>query len=107
MRSTIALLCALTPLVPQAHSPAAPADPIVTNARIYTVDDTRPVAGALAVRGGRVLFVGSMRGALATRGPQTRVVDAAGATVTPGIADAHVHLLSLGMALRSVDLDGT
>jgi hypothetical protein len=85
----------------------APADLVVTNARIYTVDDNRPVAEAMAIRGGRVLFVGSSRGALATRGPQTRVLDAGGAMIIPGIADAHVHLLGLGMALRSVDLVGT
>ncbi|MEK7403438.1 MAG: amidohydrolase [Gemmatimonadota bacterium] len=101
----IALLCALTPLAAAAQTAAA--DLIVTNARIYTVDNNRPMAEALAVRGGRVLFVGSARGALATRGPQTRVVDAAGAAIIPGIADAHVHLLGLGMALRTVNLDGT
>lgn len=82
------------------------ADIVVTNARIYTVDDARPVAEALAVRGGRVLFVGSERGAIVFRGPQTRVLDAAGATIIPGIADAHVHLLNLGMALRTVNLVG-
>ena len=94
-------------LVPAAAFPqATPADLIVTNARIYTVDDARPVADAMAVRGGRVQFVGSERGALTLRGPQTRVIDAAGATVIPGFADAHVHLLGLGMALRTVNLVG-
>ena len=83
-----------------------PADLVVTNARVYTVDEARPRADAIAVRGGRVLFVGSARGALALRGPQTRVVDAAGATIIPGIADAHVHLLNLGVALRTVNLVG-
>jgi predicted amidohydrolase YtcJ len=91
-----------------AQTPAAttPADLIVTNARIYTVDDARPLADAMAIRGGRVQFVGSERGALTLRGPQTRVIDAAGATIVPGIADAHVHLLGLGMALRTVSLVG-
>jgi len=82
------------------------ADLVVTNARIYTVDHGRPLAEAMAIRGGRVQFVGSARGALAMRGPQTRVLDAAGATIIPGIADAHVHLLGLGMALRAVNLVG-
>jgi predicted amidohydrolase YtcJ len=93
-------------VVASAQAPA-PADLIVTNARIHTVDENRPFAEAMAIRGGRVLFVGSTRGALATRGPQTRVLDAAGATIIPGIADAHVHLLGLGMGLREVDLVGT
>jgi len=88
-------------------STAAPADLVITNAHIHTADDTRPRAEAMAVRDGRVAFVGSARGALALRGPQTRVLDLGGATVIPGLADAHVHLLGLGMALRTVDLTGT
>jgi predicted amidohydrolase YtcJ len=87
--------------------PAGAADLIVTNARIYTVDAGRPIAEAMAIRGGRVQFVGSARGALALRTAQTRVYDAAGGTIIPGIADAHVHLLGLGMALRTVNLNGT
>lgn len=106
-RISLAAAILLAPLAAHAQGAPAPADLIVTNARIYTVDENRPVAEALAVRGGRVLFVGSARGALATRGPQTRVVDAAGAAIIPGIADAHVHLMSLGLALRTVSLDGT
>ena len=90
-----------------AQAAPAPADLVVTNARIYTADDSRPMAEAMAVRGGRILFVGSRRGALIFRGNQTRMVDAAGATIIPGIADAHVHLLGLGLALRTVNLNGT
>ncbi|MFI5310856.1 MAG: amidohydrolase, partial [Gemmatimonadales bacterium] len=45
-------------------SQQVPADLIVTNARIYTVDDTRPVVEAIAVRGGRIAFAGDARGAL-------------------------------------------
>ena len=86
---------------------ARPADLIVTNARIYTVDESRPVAQAMAVRDGRVLFVGSERGAAALKGAGTRVVDAAGRTVIPGMVDAHAHFLGLGQALRTVSLVGT
>lgn len=84
-----------------------PADLIVSNATIYTVDPSRPNAEALAVRDGRVLFVGSERGAMALRGQNTRVVDLDGAVVIPGMIDAHAHLLGLGTALRDVDLTGT
>ena len=104
----LAASVAAGPLAAQAApQPASPADLIVVNARIYTVDDGRPRADALAVRDGKVQFAGSRRGAEALRGPRTRVVDLAGATVIPGIADAHVHLLGLGQALRTVDLVGT
>lgn len=84
-----------------------PADLIVTNARIYTVDEARPLAAALAVRDGRVLYAGDERGALVLRGTGTRVVDAGGRTVIPGMVDAHAHLSGLGVTLRQVDLTGT
>ena len=118
MRSTIipavAAALAIAP-IPRlvAQQPASPrpaehpADLIVTGARIYTVDDSRPTAEAMAVRDGRVLFVGSSRGAEALRGPKTQVVDATGRTIIPGMTDAHAHFLGLGQALRTVDLVGT
>jgi predicted amidohydrolase YtcJ len=84
-----------------------PADLIVTHARIYTVDDAHPFVSALAVRGGRVAFVGSEREALVLRGPSTRVIDAAGQTVIPGMIDAHAHLFGLGTFLRDIDLTDT
>jgi predicted amidohydrolase YtcJ len=83
------------------------ADLVVTNARIYTSDVNRPVAEALAVRAGRIAFVGSTRGALALAGPRTERLDLGGRTVITGMVDAHAHLLGLGQALRTVDLVGT
>ncbi|HYC51684.1 MAG TPA: amidohydrolase [Gemmatimonadaceae bacterium] len=102
----LAISLLLAPCVAAAQATPAPADLVVTNARIYTADDGRPMASAMAIRGGRILFVGSERGALTLRGASTRVLDARGATIIPGIADAHVHLLNLGMALRTVNLVG-
>jgi predicted amidohydrolase YtcJ len=83
------------------------ADLIVTNARIYTVDDNHPFVTALAVRDGRVAFVGSTSEAMILRGPSTRLIDAAGQTVIPGMTDAHGHLFGLGVFLQSLDLVGT
>ncbi|SRR5579863_7310520 len=84
-----------------------PADLIVTGARIYTVDPAHPMAEALAVRGSRLVFVGSASEAQVLRGPSTRVVDVHGSTVIPGMVDAHAHLLDVGQTLRQVDLSGT
>ena len=86
---------------------AAPADLILTAAHIYTVDPARPLVQAVAVRGGRVVFAGSAAEAQVLRGPATRVLDLAGRTVVPGLVDAHVHLVGVGQALRTVDLTGT
>jgi predicted amidohydrolase YtcJ len=100
-----ALLC-LALAAPLAAQSPRPADLVVTNARIYTVDDARPVVSAMAVRDGKVLFIGSLREAMALRGAATRVVDVGGRTVIPGMVDAHAHLLGLGQSLRTVNLFG-
>src|SRR5262249_42962099 len=71
---------------------------------IYTVDDSHPFVSALAVRDGRVAFVGSEREAMVLRGASTRVIDAGGQTVIPGMIDAHAHLFGLGEFLRDIDL---
>ena len=84
----------------------SPADLILRNGRIYTVDEAKPVASALVVRGDRVVFAGSDGEAMTYRGKSTRVLDLHGATVLPGFADAHIHVLGVGQALRRVDLVG-
>jgi len=96
-----------TPAVRAQRVAPPAADLIVTNARIYTVDDGHPFVSALAVRDGKVQFVGSVREAMLLRGPSTRVVDAEGRTIIPGMVDAHAHLFGLGEFLRSIDLTDT
>src|ERR1700736_3840522 len=100
-----ALLALALPAPIAAQTPRS-ADLVVTNARIYTVDDSRPVVAAMAVRDGKVLFSGSAGEAMALRGAGTRVVDLGGRTVIPGMVDAHAHLLGLGQSLRTVNLFG-
>ncbi len=109
-RLATAALCvaAAAPLQAQPAARTAPrADMIVTNARIYTADDAQPLAEAMAISGGRLQFVGSAVEAMALRGPTTRMLDAGGRTVVPGMTDAHAHLYQLGAGLRQVDLTGT
>jgi predicted amidohydrolase YtcJ len=86
---------------------AGPADLIVVNARVHTVDDSRPLVSAFAVRNGRILFAGSDREARMLAGPRTQVLDAGQATIIPGMVDAHAHLLGLGNSLRNVQLAGS
>lgn len=80
----------------------APAELIVENARIYTVDKSRPQTNALAVRGGRIVAVGTE--ALKMAGPSTKRIDLKGATVAPGLIDSHAHMAGLGALLESRDL---
>lgn len=108
--STYFALAALAPSVavaPLAARAQAPADMILTNGRVYTVDNARPFVTAFAVRGGRIVFIGSDREAQALAGRSTRVIDLHGATVLPGFTDAHAHLLGLGDELRRVNLAGS
>lgn len=101
-----ALTCAATALPAQRPAPPA-ADLIVTNARVYTADEARPLAEAFAVRDGRIVFVGSRQEASALKGSSTRMLDAGGKTIIPGMVDAHAHFGGLAQTLRSVDLVGT
>jgi predicted amidohydrolase YtcJ len=106
-RSTLlAGLAATTaaPSVASAATESSAADLIVTAATIHTVDARTPRAQAFAVRGGRFVYAGSRAGALALRGPRTKVLDAGGATVLPGLIDAHLHFTAVGEALHEVDL---
>ena len=83
----------------------AAADLIITHANIWTVDPARPSAQALAVLGERVVAVGTEEEVSAWRGRQTRVIDAGGKLVLPGFNDAHVHFVSGGAQLDSVQLN--
>jgi predicted amidohydrolase YtcJ len=71
---------------------AAPADLIIRDAHIVTVDPRFSTASAAAIRGGRFIAVGSDADVMKTRGANTRVVDLHGQTVLPGFDDTHVHL---------------
>ena len=80
------------------------ADLVVVNTRVRTMDAKRPEAEAVAVYGNRIMAVGTNAEVRALAGARTRVVDAKGALVLPGFNDAHVHFLSGGFQLSSVDL---
>src|SRR5579859_1890075 len=100
------------------------ADLILTNGRVYTLSwpdpapDGAPAPGApytngwhpdaeaIALRGDKIVFVGTTADALTHRDAHTRVVDLHGQTVVPGLIDAHVHLRELGANLSRVDLAG-
>ncbi|MGB0506400.1 MAG: amidohydrolase [Pikeienuella sp.] len=80
------------------------ADILITNAAVRTMDGTLPIAEAVAIKGNRITFVGTVTDALAHTGPNTRVVDAAGATVLPGFVEAHAHLMMGAESLNELDL---
>src|SRR5688572_32580344 len=91
---SVALLLALL-LIPQSPK-VDTADLVLKNGNIYTVDERRPKAEAIAVKGDRIVFVGSNREAQKYVGKGTRVVDLMGKTVVPGMTDSHQHLSGVG-----------
>jgi predicted amidohydrolase YtcJ len=98
------LLILLAPaFVPAQSKPAA--DLIITNAKIWTVDSSRPTAQAVAVLEDRIVAVGSKQDVNGWRGPKTQVINADGKLLLPGFNDAHVHFVSGGMQLDSIQLN--
>src|SRR5580698_7694791 len=81
------------------------ADLIVTHAKVWTVDETHPRAEAVAVFRDRIIAVGTNVEIASLRGPGTKVIDAGGRLLLPGFNDAHVHFVSGGLQLDSVQLD--
>ena len=81
------------------HSKAQPAAPdiILHNARITTLDRSRPNADAVAIRGGTIQQVGTAREIMPLAGSATQVVDAGGRRVIPGLADNHLHVIRGGL----------
>ena len=90
MRSLMLTIAALTSST--ALAAVAPADLIIRDAHIVTVDPNFSIATAAAIRDGRFIAVGSDATVLRTKGPSTRVLDLHGQTVLPGFNDTHVHL---------------
>jgi predicted amidohydrolase YtcJ len=83
------------------------ADLIVTNANLITLDPAQPRATAMAVLGGRIVAVGDDQTIQRFAAANTRRLDLAGCTVTPGFCDSHLHLLMYGVQqLREADLVG-
>ena len=86
--------------------PSERADLVLTNGTITTMDPARPLATALAVAEGKILYVGDDRGALRFRVGSTVVADLGGKMVLPAFQDSHVHLVTGGVELGLCDLNG-
>ena len=82
------------------------ADIIVTDARVITMDERQPFAEALAIAGNTIVAVGTVAEITALRTPATQMIDAQGASVTPGFNEAHLHLFSGARELEQLHLSG-
>ena len=107
MKNTFAFAIAILILAVSSStilSQSVNADLVITNADIHTMDAKRTVARSIAALNGKIIAVGSDADTKPLVGAKTRVIDAHGETVLPGFNDAHVHFMSTGEQLSSVDL---
>src|SRR3989441_3395627 len=99
----LAFITALS-LTPQTNSNTA--DLVFKNGNIYTANERQPRAEAIAVKGDRIIFVGSNRDAQKYVGKTTRIIDLNGKTMLPGMTDAHHHLSGVGFREMTLNLEG-
>ncbi len=90
----------------QREDNSLPVDVIIHNAKVYEADDAGTVTDAVAIRGNKIVHVGSEREIMRYRRNHTTVIDAHGAAVLPGFDDAHVSLIEGGLARDGVQLFG-
>jgi predicted amidohydrolase YtcJ len=105
IRTVVALAAvALAVLAPSARAQAPRADLILVNGAVVTVDSARPRAEAVAVRGDKIVAVGSNAEVRKLAGPATRVLDLKGQLLIPGFIEGHGHYTGLGESMLVLDL---
>lgn len=80
------------------------ADLVINNAKIYTVNKNQPEAEALAVKDGKIFFIGSNKDVKNYIGDKTELIDAKGQFVMPGFIEGHGHIHGLGFSLTNLNL---
>src|SRR5580698_193927 len=92
--------------IASAQAPAnGPADRVYRSGVIFTADTRHPAAEALAIRGGRIVYVGDSRGLTPFVGAATVTVDLKGRFLMPGLVDGHMHPLIAGSQLLKCNLN--
>jgi predicted amidohydrolase YtcJ len=85
---------------------AEPAQTVFINGNIYTMNERQSRAEAIAVKGDRIVFVGSNADAKTYQDAKTKTVDLGGKTVVPGLTDAHCHIFGIGEREMNLNLEG-
>ena len=86
------------------NSSVETAELVISNAKVYTVNKSQPNAEALAVRAGKIVFIGSNSDVKKYIGDSTEVIDAKGQFVMPGFIEGHGHIHGLGASLINLNL---
>src|SRR6202163_1179317 len=89
----------------ESKDPKNAADMVVLHGRVYTLDSKQPWAQALAIRADEIVAVGDDASIGKFRGPDTKVIDAAGQLVLPGFVDCHIHFMDGSLSLGRVNVE--
>lgn len=102
------LITIISLLLTSAQAQKEMADIIIVNANVFTANDAHPHAEAIAIKGDRILAVGTNQEITSLAGPETKKIDAAGRLVIPGILDTHIHYMLMGSVpdVTNVDFGG-
>jgi predicted amidohydrolase YtcJ len=109
-KSTVTFVLLLTVILlsaaaaPHQQAPVQPADLVLTNGKVLTVDDALPEAQAVAVRSERIIALGRAADMQPFVGPETQVVDLQGQLVVPGFVEGHGHFTGVGEAQLNLKL---
>src|SRR5262245_31520 len=101
------LLIIILSLIPGQKTKPEPAQLVLKNGNIYTLNERQPRAEAVAVRYGKIVYVGPTADVKKFEGKGTRAIDLKGKTVLPGLSDAHYHLAGVGQREMALNLEGT
>ena len=89
------------------QKPEPEAEILFKNGNIYTVNDAKPRAEAIAIKYGKIVFAGTNADAKKYEVKGVKVIDLKGATVVPGLTDAHYHFSGVGFREMNLNLEGT
>jgi predicted amidohydrolase YtcJ len=108
MKILIAILLAFIAILPfsSAQQSREAADIVFKNGNFYTVSDAPRTAQAVAVKGDRIIYVGTNSGVQKFVSQTTRIVDLPGKTILPGLTDSHYHLAGVGFREMTLNLEG-
>jgi predicted amidohydrolase YtcJ len=105
MRFVCSHLLGISLLVAACLAADAPADRVYRNGTVFTADAQNSIVQAVAIRDGRIVYVGSNDGVVRFIGPSTKVTDLKGGFLMPGVVDGHMHPLEAGLKLQKCSLN--
>jgi predicted amidohydrolase YtcJ len=104
MKLLVTLLALIATAAPNQPATVEPATLVLRNGKIVTVEDKMPEAQAIAIRGDRIVALGTDIGIQRYIGPATKVIDLGGQLAIPGLVESHGHFMGFGQSKMTLDM---